>query len=242
MTGTTHIRYEILRTFRNWRMLAVAFALPLILYFSIASGNRHAMSSGISFPLYFMTAMATYGAMFAVVSPGAHLALDRSRGWTRQLRITPLRARVDYAAKVLSAYIATLPVLALLFLAGASLGVRLSTAQWLEMTGLLLVGLVPFILIGLILGHTVAGDALVLSVGGIVVLFALFGGAYGAFFDHGAMLTFVKLLPSFWLVQAGKAALLLDGWPAEGWIVVAIWTACLIPLAGLAYRRDTSRA
>lgn len=242
MNSTTHVRYEILRTFRNRLTLAVTLALPLVLYYSIASGNRHATTSGISFPLYLMTGMAAYGAMFAAVSPGAHLALDRSWGWTRQLRTTPLRASTETLAKVLAAYLVALPTLALLFLAGASLGVQLSVAQWLEVTGLVLVGLAPFILMGLCLGHLVAGDALVPAVGGLVVLFALFGGAFGGFFDHGAMLTFVKLLPSFWLVQAGKAALLLGNWPAEGWIVVVCWTAVLVPLAVLAYRRDTRRA
>ncbi len=241
MNGTTHLRYEILRTFRNRRALAVTLALPLVLYYSIASGNRHATSSGISFPLYFMTGMAAYGAMFAVVSTGGHVALDRSRGWTRQLRITPLRVRTYFVAKVLAAYLVALPALAALFLAGASLGVRLDAAQWLELTGLMLVGLVPFIVMGIILGHLVSGDALVPAVGGLVVLFALFGGALGSFFNSGAMLTFVKLLPSFWLAQAAKAMLRLGDWPAQGWIVIAAWTVVLVPLAMAAYRRDTAR-
>lgn len=242
MSSATHVRYEILRTLRNRITLAVTLALPLVLYYSIASGNRHATSSGIAFPLYFMTGMAAYGTMFAAVSPGAHIAIDRARGWTRQTRITPLRARTYFAAKVLTAYLVALPGLALLFGAGASLGVHLDAAQWLEMTGLLLVGLAPFIVMGLIVGHLAAGDTLVPAVGGLVVVFALFGGAYGAFFDSGAMLTVVKLIPSFWLVQAGKAALVLGDWPAEGWIVVAAWTAVLVPIAAVAYRRDTARA
>lgn len=241
MRSSTHVRYEILRTFRNRITLAVTLALPLVIYYSIASGNRHATSSGIAFPLYFMTGMAAYGAMFAAVSPGAHIAIDRARGWTRQTRITPLRARAYFAAKVLTAYLVALPALALLFGAGASLGVRLGAAQWLEMAGLLLVGLPPFVLMGLILGHLIAGDTLAPAVAGLVMLFALFGGAYGAFFDSGAMLTVVKLIPSFWLVQAGKAALRHRDWPAEGWIVVAAWTAALVPVAVVAYRRDTAR-
>jgi len=49
----------------------------------------------------------------------------------------------------------------------------------------------------------------------------------------------VKLLPSYWLVQAGKTAIRGGNWPAEGWIVVAVWTLCLAPLAAIAYRRDT---
>ena len=242
MSGTTHVRYEILRTFRNPRSLAVTLALPLVLYYSVAGGNRHATASGISFPLYFMAGMAAYGAMFATVSTGGHLAIDRSRGWTRQLRITPLRARTEMVAKVLAAYLVALPALALLFLAGVTFGVHLDGPQWFEMTGLLLVGLAPFILMGLVLGHLVPSDALVPAVGGLVVVFALLGGALGSFFNGGAMLTLTKLLPSFWLAHAGNAALVGGDWPAEGWIVVAVWTVALAFLATLAYRRDTARA
>ncbi len=187
-----------------------------------------------------MTGMAAYGAMYAAIGPGARLARDRARGWTRQLRITPLRVRTDYLAKTLAAYLVALPALALVFLAGATLGVRLNVAQWLEMSGLLLVGLVPFVLMGLILGHLFATDALVPVMGWLVVFFALFGGAFGSLFNSGAMLTVVKLLPSYWLVHAGAAALLHGDWPAEAWIVVAVWTLCLIPLAALAYRHDTA--
>ena len=139
-----------------------------------------------------MTGMAAYGAMFAAIGPGARLARDRARGWTRQLRITPLRVRTDYLAKMLAAYLVVLPALVLVFLAGATLGVRLNVAQWLEMSGLLLVGLVPFVLMGLILGHLIATDALVPVMGWLIVFFALFGGAFGSLFNSGAMLTVVK--------------------------------------------------
>lgn len=56
------------------------------------------------------------------------------------------------------------------------------------------------------------------------------------------MLALVKLLPSYWLVQAGRTVVVHGSWPAEGWAVVAVWTAVLVPLAGLVYRRDTSGA
>ncbi len=240
MSGATHVRYEVVRSFRNHRCLVFSLALPLVLYYSIAGGNRHATSAGVSFPLYFMAAMAAYGAMFATVSTGGHLAIDRTRGWARQLRITPLRARTEMVAKVLAAYLVALPALALVFLAGVTLGAHLDAAQWFEMTGLLLAGLAPFILMGLILGHLVPGDALVPAVGGLVVVFALLGGVFGSFFN-GAMLAFTKLLPSYWLAHAGKDALVSGDWPAQGWILVAVWTLVLALLAALAYRRDTGR-
>jgi ABC-2 type transport system permease protein len=237
-----HFRYEILRTLRNRVFYAITLALPLVLFYSVASGQRHATFDGTAFPLYFMTAMAVYGAMYAVVAPGARIARDRSRGWLRQLRITPLRARTDFAAKVAAAYLLALPTLVLLYLAGASLGVRLSAGQWLEMTGLLLAGLVPFVVMGFILGYLVPVDALAAALGGVVVLFALLGGVFGfQLATSGPLFDVIKCLPSYWLVQAGKTALGGGGWPAQAWIVVAVWTAALIPAAALAYRRATGR-
>ena len=204
MTSATHFRYEIVRTFRNRVFYAVTLALPLVLFYSVASGQRSATQDGISFPLYFMTAMAVYGAMFAADSAGARIARDRSRGWTRQMRITPLRARTDIAAKVLTAYLIALPSVVLVFLAGASLGVRLNASQWLEIGGLLLVGLTPFVALGIVLGYLVSTDALTPVIGGVVVLFALVGGVYGFQLAHsGPLFDVMKAIPSYWLVQAG---------------------------------------
>jgi len=239
----THFRYEILRTMRNRLFYGITLGLPLVLFYGVASGQRHGTFDGTAFPLYFMTAMAVYGAMYAVVAPGARIARDRSRGWLRQLRITPLRARTDFAAKVAAAYLLALPTLVLLFLAGASLGVRLRASHWLELAGLLLVGLVPFVVMGFILGYLVPVDALAAALGGVVVLFALFGGVFGfQLATSGPLFDVLKCLPSYWLVQAGKTALGGSGWPAQAWIVIAVWTAVLLPAAALAYRRSASRA
>jgi ABC-2 type transport system permease protein len=180
--------------------------------------------------------------MFAAVSPGARLARDRSGGWTRQQRITPLRARTDIAAKVVTAYLIALPSVVLVFLAGASLGVRLDAAQWLELGGLLLVGLTPFIALGIVLGYLLSVDALTPAIGGVVVLFALVGGVYGFQLAHsGPLFDVMKAIPSYWLVQAGKTAFGGGSWPAQGWIVVAAWTAVLVAAAALAYRRSAAR-
>lgn len=240
MSSVIHVRFEILRTFRNRRLLLLAYALPLVVFYAVAPEQRHTVTEGISFPLYFMTAMAAYGAMWAAVSPGGHIAIDRSRGWIRQLRITPLRIPTELLAKVLAAYSVVLPTIGLLYLAGVTVGVRLDGAQWLEMTGLLLVGVAPFVWAGITLGHLLASDSLAMALGGFVVVLALLGGAFGRLFQGGAILTIVKLLPSYWMVQAGKTAVGKGSWPAEGWIVVTVWTLCLIPLAALAYRRASA--
>lgn len=243
MMNITHLRYDILRLYRLPQTVGLTIALPLVIYYAITPSNRHHLTEGITFPLYFMTGMAAYGAMWAAVAPGAHIARDRAGGWTRHARTTPLRAGTYFSSKVVVAYLLAIPTLGLLYLAGASLGVRLGATTWLEMTGLLLIGLAPFAVIGVTLGHLVTPEAMVPAVAGSVLLFALLGGAFGRLFTGGVGLTIVKLLPSYWLVQAGASASTGGGdWPAEGWIVLAVWVVALVPLAVLAYRRDTSRA
>jgi hypothetical protein len=155
MTHATYLRYEILRNFRNVRFLILALAFRLVLYFAVAQANRHTIFNGTAFPLYFMVAMATLGTMAAVISSAAIIAAERSSGWTRQMRITPLSTGAYFGAKVLNGYLRALLTIALMRLAGTALGVRLSTGEWLTVIGLLLVGLIPFTVLGILLGHLV---------------------------------------------------------------------------------------
>jgi ABC-2 type transport system permease protein len=242
MSYPVYLRYEVLRSFRNWRFLILALIFPLVLYVLIGSVNRHVQFEHVAFPVYFMTAMATLGTMAAVISGSAIIAAERATGWTRQMRITPLPARTYFRAKVVVGYLRALLTLVLLALAGTALGVRLPVQGWLTVLGLFLVGLIPFAVLGILLGHLIGADAAAPAVGGIVTLFALLGGVYGfEVATSGPVLAVIKALPSYWLVQAGKTALGGHDWPVEGWIVIAAWTAVLIPLAVHVYRRDTSR-
>jgi ABC-2 type transport system permease protein len=239
--SSTYIRYEVLRTFRNRRFLIFSLVFPLVLFFSIAGSNRHAQLLGIPFPLYYMTGMSAWGTMIAVVSGGARISAERGIGWTRQMRVTPLTTRVYFGAKILSSYLMALLSIAALSLAGTSLGVRLSATEWLTMIGLLLVGLIPLAALGILLGHLLTVDSIGPAMGGGTSLLALLGGAYGPIFSSGVLLALVKGLPSYWLVQAGKTALGGAGWPAEGWIVIAVWSVVLTLIAVRVYRRDTAR-
>jgi ABC-2 type transport system permease protein len=242
MIRTTYLRYEVLRNFRNWRFLFLTLAFPLVLYLAVASANRHATFNGIAFTVYFMAAMATLGTMAAVVSSAAVIAADRSTGWTRQMRITPLTVGTYFGARVLNGYLRAVLTIVLVGLAGTALGVRLSATEWVTVVGLLLVGLIPFAVLGILLGHLLKADSSAVAMGGIVTLFALLGGVYGfQIAKSGPMFQVIKAIPSYWLVQAAKTALGHSSWPAEGWIVIAVWTLLLSALAVFVYRRDTHR-
>lgn len=94
MRSLAYTRFELVRTFRNARLMAFSLGFPLVLFFIVATPNRseHNLSgSGISIPLYFMVGLVAFGAMSALISSGSRIATERTDGWTRQLRITPLR-------------------------------------------------------------------------------------------------------------------------------------------------------
>jgi ABC-2 type transport system permease protein len=242
MTSSTYVRYEVIRNFRIWQFVFFALAWPLIVFFTVTAANRHAIFDGISFPLYFMAGMAAMGTITGTISRGSLIATERSIGWTRQMRITPLSPGAYFGAKVLCGYLMALLTIAAMCLAGLVMGVRLPASHWLAFAGLLLIGLVPFAVLGILLGHLLRPESLLPAVAGITTLFALLGGAYGFLVaKSGALFEVIKALPSYWLVQAGKAALGHGGWPAEGWIVIAAWTVVLVPIAMRVYRRDTSR-
>ncbi|HTD10252.1 MAG TPA: ABC transporter permease [Solirubrobacteraceae bacterium] len=240
----TYLRYEMLRTLRNRRFFLLSLGFPLILFFVIASPNRHVHNfdgSGISFPLYYMVGMAAFGTMSAVLSCGGRIAAERAVGWNRQLRITPLSPRAYFRAKVITGYMmASLTMLAL-YAAGTSLGVSLTASQWLRMTGLILVGLVPFAALGIMLGHMLTPDSIGPAMGGGISLLALLGGIWFPLSGHGFLPELAQFIPSYWLAQASHVALGGQAWSTKGWIVMAAWTLILSALAARAYRRDTGR-
>jgi ABC-2 type transport system permease protein len=243
VSALTYARLELLRTFRNRRLIIFSFGFPLVLYYAIAGPNRNVHDlghSGISAPLYFMVSLATFGTMNAVLASGARIAAERAVGWNRQLRLTALTARTYFRVKVATAYAMALVAILLLYVAGATMGVRLQAGRWVEMTLLMLVGLVPFAAIGILGGHLLTSDSVGPAMGGTTALLALLGGVWFPI-TSGVMHRVAEALPSFWLVQAAHLGTGGSGWGATGWAVVVAWSLVAGFAAVEAYRRDTRR-
>jgi ABC-2 type transport system permease protein len=241
MSSLTYTYYEVLRTIRNRRFFIFSLVFPLVLFYVVAGNNRHAHLDGISFPAYYMVGMIAFGTMMAVVAGGGRIALERSLGWARQMRITPLSVGAYFGAKLVTSYLMALASLVLISLAGLSLGVHLSPEHWALLTSLVLIGIAPFLVLGILMGNLLRADSIGPASGGMVTLFALLGGAFGRIFVSGPMHKVIEGLPSYWVVHASASAFGGRSWPLEGWIVIVAWTAGLGLLAWFAYQRDTSR-
>jgi ABC-2 type transport system permease protein len=243
VTSSTYVRYELIRTFRNVRFFIFSLVFPLILFYVVAGSQRNAELNGLPFATYYMVGMVSWGTMAAVMAGGARIAAERQVGWNRQMRITPLTVRTYFATKVGTGYAMALVSIALLFVAGLTLGVRMpAVTDWFVLTGLVVVGLVPFAVLGVLLGHVLTVESMGPALGGLVALFALLGGAWGPITGSSrALQDLCQLLPSYWLVQAGQVALGGRAWPAKAWIVIAVWTLVLARVTVRVYQRDTKR-
>jgi ABC-2 type transport system permease protein len=238
-----YTRFELLRAFRNRRFFIFSFGFPLTLYFLIAApqkNNHNLAGTGISAPLYYMAGLAAFGTMASMISSGGRIAAERQAGWTRQLRITPLTSREYFRAKVLTSYAMAITSLLLLYASGAILGVSLAAHQWLTMTGLILVALLPLGALGITLGHLMNVDSIGPLTGGLVAILAFLSGTWFPL-THGFLYDVGQYTPGYWIVQASHIAIHGHAWSAKGWVVVIVWTVVLVLTARVAYRRDTQR-
>src|SRR5262249_9726801 len=163
-----------------------------------AGPNRNVDSlagTGISAPLYYMVGLAAFGTMNAMLSTGARIATERTVGWNRQLRITPLATRTYFRAKVLTGYLVAIMSLLVLYVCGVALGVSLPAHDWFQMTFLILVGLVPFAALGILIGHLFTADSIGPVMGGMTALFALLGGTWFPI-TSGVLYDIAQALPS----------------------------------------------
>jgi ABC-2 type transport system permease protein len=244
--NVTYTKYELLRTVRNKRSFIFSLIFPLALFLVIGGSNKNlTLDLGtvtIGFPTYYMVSMAGYGAMIAAISGGARIAAERTVGWNRQLRLTPLKVRDYFTTKVITSYAMAFTSIALLYIAGIAYGVHIAPfSRWLEMTFLLLVGILPFVAMGILVGHLLTSDSMGPAIGGGSAFFGFLGGQWFPLPEHGALHVVGQGVPSYWLTQASRVGIGAPSWGIEGWIVIGVWSVTMAVLAGWAYRRDSKR-
>jgi len=242
--NAAYILSEVRRTVRNTRFLIFAVGLPLVLFFVISSSAQDGSRlDSLTVTPYIMVSMATFGAMSGVFSTGGRIALERSLGWNRQLRLTALTGRQYVAGKAVTGFVVAVPALLAVFVAGAAKGVSFGAGRWTAIGASVLLALLPICALGIWLGYVIRADNQQAVSGGIYSVLALLGGLwvpienFPRWVQDGA-----QALPVVWVAKAGRAAAQGSwvGW--HGLLVLLAWTAVLAALAARAYGRDSARA
>lgn len=141
-----YLRLEIRRTLRDPGYVISAVAVPVLMYLLFTNLGEN---DGV-WRTRSMIGMAAYGALGAAMSTGTGVAEDKTIGWLRQLRITPMTPREVVVGRALNGSVTVLPSIVAVFAAGGLVnGVRMAAWQWAAAALLLWLGSLPFTLLGL---------------------------------------------------------------------------------------------
>lgn len=240
---------EIKRTFRNTGLIAFTLIFPIGMTLGLALPQRGTAATGlpldqggVSAAVPVMISMALYGAMTASTMIGVSVATERSQGWSRQLRLTPLSPLVYILMKTIAGLamggVGVLATIVVGTVAGihAPLGdlVLGGLAAWLS--SLMLTAL------GLAVGYAFPAQNAMRYLGPLLPVLAGLGGMFVPVSVFPPLVQLVAQLSPLWgitaMAQQLSVGMVPDPWTAVSFVV---WFAIFAGLAVLMFRRDTRR-
>ena len=241
--NATVLMLEIRRVLRNRRTLVFILIMPAA-FFLLFGAPYHGQTfdNGASVTGYIMISLAVYGAMVATTSGGGMVAVERALGWSRQLRLTPLRPAAYVATKVLTAMALGLLAVLVEFAVGAVSGVRLPLHVWL-LSGLAAwIGSLVFAAFGLFIGYLAPAENVMQFLGPILAILAMFGGLFVPLesLPH-VMQEIAKYTPVYGVGEIARSPLTGSGFTVAAVANVVLWTAAFGLGAARLFRRDTQR-
>lgn len=240
----TFVGLELRRMFRNRRTVVFTLVLPgvLFLLFGSASAYRSEELGRGNVAGYLLVSMAIYGAMLATTAGGAMVSVERAVGWSRQLRLTPLRPAAYVAVKLLIAMtIGAISVVAA-FAVGAVTGARLAGVAWFECGLLAWACALVFAAFGLFMGYLLPSENVMQILGPALGVLSLAGGLFVPVNEMGPLFaTIAKFTPVYGVGEIARYPLDHQGPLAIAVINVVVWAAVFAAGAAWRFRRDTAR-
>jgi len=203
-------------------------------YSSTPYGNGNVVAN-------MMIGMALYGALMTTTGAGAAVSTERASGWSRQLRLTPLKPIAYIAAKVIVGMLISAVAVGAVYACGPYRHAHMPASVWIASALIIWLGSLVFIAFGLFVGYLLPSDNAMQVVGPLMALLAFLGGMFIPLTPRSPMDRIGSLTPMYGLHN-------LALWPmggenfSWGWVVnVLTWLAVF--LGGAAWRmgRDTAR-
>jgi ABC-2 type transport system permease protein len=242
---TGYLALEAKRALRNPRFLMFTVVFPVVLFFIEAGifGSSNVPGSSTTFTTYLMASFGAYGGFMASLNTGARTAVERSIGWQRQLRLTPLTPRGYLIGKAAVGEVVALPpILLVALVAGLFEGVHMSPANWaLTVVGTWL-ACIPFAVLGLLVGQLATAETMQVYTTGLMLLLAFLGGIlFPVTMFPSWLANIAKVLPSYWLADIGHGPTVGYDHVGTAIIVLAVWTVVLAFGVARRYQRDSAR-
>jgi ABC-2 type transport system permease protein len=239
----TFLAIEIRRLIRNRRTVLVTVVVPVIL-FLLFRANRRLTAGALAIfgPATVMVGIAVYGAMLAATAGGARVTIERALGWSRQLRLTPLRPAAYIAIKLITAMLLGLVSVLVVFGMGAIDGVDLPVGTWLVTGVLAWITALVFASFGLFLGYLLPSENAMQIIGPILGVFSLIGGLFVPLnLMPEAIQQIAPYTPTYGVVEIARFPLASGSFDPSWLVSVVGWTALFAGAAAILFRRDTRR-
>lgn len=238
------IKLELRRMMRNRRTVVFTFIMPAVFFllFGTNSASRTQQIGGGNVTGYILVSMAVYGAMLATTSGGAMVSVERAAGWSRQLRLTPLKPVAYIAVKLVLAMVIGLVSVAVTFLVGSLAGAKLPADAWVECGLLAWICALVFAAFGLFMGYLLPSENVMQILGPVLAVLSFAGGLFVPVDQLGhTFATIAKFTPVYGVGEIARYPLTHDGnlWVAA--LNVVAWTALFAAGAMWRFRRDTAR-
>jgi ABC-2 type transport system permease protein len=239
--NVTFLGLELRRMLRNRRTMVFVIVMPVVFYLLFDRNGGTIAGTSLTYRKFEMVSLALYGSMVACVSGGSMVAVERAQGWSRQLRLTPLRPPAYIAIKILTAMaLGVIPII-LLFVFGAVQGVTLPLHEWILCGLAVCVGSLVFATLGLFMGYLLPSENVMQFLGPILGILAFLGGVFiPVSVLSPSLQTTAKFMPVYGVNQLAHAPLGTGlGW--EVFANILIWLAVFSIGSALLFRRDTRR-
>jgi ABC-2 type transport system permease protein len=238
-----YVLLEVRRALRETGYLIFGIGMPLMMYVLFTNLNTGQDSGSEKWAVLSMVGLAAYGGLGSAVSVGTGVADDKSRGWLRQLRVTPLSPTRVVVARALTGTVTVLPAIGAVLTAGALVNdVRLAAWQWIVLPLVLWLGTLPFTLLGIGNGYQLSSQTT-----GVVNMACMIGLSVlgGLWFPIQAFPSWLQSIsrwtPSHAFAQLGWS-ITGGGVPGAGTLaLMTAWSALFCGYAVYAYRRSARK-
>lgn len=239
----TFLGIEFRRLLRNRRTVIVTLVVPVILFLLLKSNRRAGVLAGSELTAATtMIGIAVYGAMLAATSGGARVSIERALGWSRQLRLTPLRPPAYIGIKLATAMLLGLISVTVVYVVGGIDGVQMTPLNWLITGVLAWAASLVFASFGLFMGYLLPSENVMQVIGPVLGVFSLFGGLFiPVSLLPTALQQIAPYMPTYGVAAIARYPLLGGTFDSAWLLSLVAWTAAFAVAAAILFRRDTRR-
>jgi ABC-2 type transport system permease protein len=239
----TVLGIELKRMLRNRRTIIFTLVLPaaLLLSFGGQKGWQDKAGSG-NVAAYILVSMALYGAALTAAAGGSMVALERSLGWSRQLRLTPLNPIVYILMKALVALVMGSLAIAAVNVVGLLQGkAEMPTHVWIVSAIVTVFCTLTFAALGVFVGYIVPGENAMQILGPGLALLSFLGGVFIPLDQYSDAVRHVAYWTPMYGVSEIARAPLTHELPWYAILNAVVWFGLFV--AGAAWRmsKDTAR-